>query len=338
MLCDTIKKTSLESRMKQKKLAELAGVSVATVSKAFSGSREISEETRERIFEVAKREGCFDTYYKSVRERPLVALIFPEPHSEYYAHQIDLFEESLARHGADTIIGFARFDTENEARLFRELAYKMKVDAIIVSGAGEMITNTDAVPLVVIGTSRSGGENADFVVVEYQKGMRDLAEALKDYGYKKVGFVGESLTKSKELSLRRALRAVGLPVHDKFMVSSEYRFAEAGKDCMKKLLAARELPDVIVGAYDAIAIGAMLAARSAGIRVPQDLAFVGINDTSAAEYLQIPLSSLHICYENAVDEIVELVFRRMDNRNYRARSKITVPTSLVIRASLPRRK
>ena len=77
------------------KLAELAGVSVATVSKAFSGSREISGERREQIFKLAKENDCFDKYYKSQRERPIIALLCPEPESEHYGRQLGILEKKL---------------------------------------------------------------------------------------------------------------------------------------------------------------------------------------------------------------------------------------------------
>ena len=66
------------------KIARIVGTSVATVSKAFSGSHEISEETRDKIFNVAKELGCFDKYYKAPRNNPLIALMIPEIDSECY--------------------------------------------------------------------------------------------------------------------------------------------------------------------------------------------------------------------------------------------------------------
>ena len=93
-------------------LAKLAKTSVGTVSKAFSGSREISEETRNRIYEIARESGCFDKYYKAPRSRPLIALMPPEPESELYGRDIGMIEKALTQSGADTIIAFTRFDAE----------------------------------------------------------------------------------------------------------------------------------------------------------------------------------------------------------------------------------
>ena len=66
------------------KLAGIAGVSVSTASKAFSGSNEISEATREMIFELARKYGCFDKYYKNKYESTVFAVIAPEINSEHY--------------------------------------------------------------------------------------------------------------------------------------------------------------------------------------------------------------------------------------------------------------
>ena len=59
-------------------IAKKAGVSVSTVSKAFSGSREIGEATRQRIFDIARAEGCFDKYNKNPFSKPVIAVICPE--------------------------------------------------------------------------------------------------------------------------------------------------------------------------------------------------------------------------------------------------------------------
>ena len=134
------------------KLAERAGVSVSTVSKAFSGADEISEAMRERIFAIAKEEGCFDKYYKAPRTHPMIALLAPEPESIQYSRELGLLERAFSARGVNTVIAFTHFDPEKEAQLFRELVYGMKVDGVVLLGAGKAIKNPDAHPFVVIGS------------------------------------------------------------------------------------------------------------------------------------------------------------------------------------------
>ena len=320
--------------MTLKKLAELSGTSIGTVSKAFSGSREISDATRERIFNIAKKTGCFDKFYKAPRSKPLIALLFPEPESEYYGREIGILERELNERGADIIISFTRFDEEKEARMFRELAYGMKVDGIILSGTGKLIKNSDELPLIIIAHSEQTAQNADIVRIEMGKGMSDAIKTVKEYGHRKVGFIGERFAYVKELKFREAMRAIGLPIYEKFTYISKERFAKAGEDGMKAFIAGGELPSVIITAYDQIAYGAMRYAKSVGYSIPNDISFVGMDDISSISYLDIPLSSIHINLEDVCSQVSELIFKRIENKHYRSRTEITVPTTVKIRESL----
>ena len=318
------------------KLAQMANTSISTVSKAFAGSREISEETKERIFKIAKELDCFDKYYKAPRSRPLIALLPPEPESEYYGREIGLIERALSQRGADTIIAFTRFDREQEARLFRELAYGMKVDGIILWGAGSLIKNPDELPLVVISNNKRLPPNSDAVRVDMEGAMTELAHVIKDYGHTEVGFIGERLTTTKEQRFKNALRCTGLPVQDKYFVTSDKRFEQAGEDCMRQLIERGMIPSVIVAAYDQIAYGAMKYATEQNYKIPDGISFVGMDDISSAPYLDTSLSSIHTDFEAVCPQIVDLIFRRIENRHYRTRTAIRVPVNVNIRESLKR--
>jgi len=320
--------------MTVKKLAELSGTSIGTVSKAFSGSREISEKTREKIFALAKEHGCFDKFYKDPRTRPLIALLYPEPESEYYSREIGILERALNDRGADVIISFTRFDPEQEARLFRELAYGMKVDGIILSGSGELIRNSDELPFIIISHDGKATQNADVVRIETDEGIRALVETVKKYGHRKVGYIGEKLASVKEIKFRQAMRAAGLPVYEEYIYISGERFAMAGEDGMRAFIELGNLPTVIITAYDQIAYGAMRYARACGYRIPDDISFVGMDDVSTTPYLYTPLSSVHINLEDVCSQVTELVFKRIENRHYRSRAEITVPMTVKIRESL----
>ena len=316
------------------KLAELASVSVGTVSKAFKGSGEISKKTRNKIFEIAKKHGCFDKYYKAPRKRPIIALLAPEPEGEYYGNEIGILERALYERGADTVIAFTRFDSQLEARLFHVFAYEMKVDGFIIFGNGELIKNPDKIPIVAFAAPDNAPDNSDAVTFDTENAITELMQLIKDYGHTNVGFIGEELTHQKKTLLRRAMRSVGLPVHDKYMVTSAKRFAEAGIDGMEQLIDVGDLPSVIFAAYDEIAYGAMQYAEKRGYKIPDDISFVGMDDLLATPYLGTPLTSLHTELEKISSLIAELIFKKIENKHYVENSEIIVPVTTTIRESL----
>lgn len=325
--------------MTLQKIAELAGISVSSVSKAFSESKEISEETKARVFRIAKELGCFDKYYKAPRKQPLIAIMIPEIESECYGIYASIFERELNRRGADTVVACTRFNREREARLFRELAYRMKVDGILLFGSGTNIQNPDEIPLVILsGKVPPSDANADVIVSDLYPQIRSIISTVKAYGHTEVAFFGEPLTVGKLNSFKRAMRNVGLPLRERYMITSDKRFADAGADCMRRLIEEGELPTVIVAAYDQIAYGAMKYAREHGYRIPMDISFIGIDDITSDPYFDVPLSSVHIGYEEICGTVCDLLFARMENKHYRLKETVTLPACVNIRESLSRLK
>ena len=123
--------------------------------------------------------------------------------------------------------------------------------------------------------------------------MEELVLFLKKENYRKVGFLGESLTQSRLEAFKSAMRKAGLPILNEYIyIAKAARFAEAGIEGMKALIDSRNIPEVIITAYDNIAFGAMKYAKENGLKVPDDISFIGINDITPSEYMDVPLSSI----------------------------------------------
>jgi DNA-binding LacI/PurR family transcriptional regulator len=101
-----------------------------------------------------------------------------------------------------------------------------------------------------------------------------------------------------------------------------------------ELIKRNAVPSVIVAGYDQIAYGAMREARAAGYGIPEAISFVGMDDIPTSRYGEIQLSSLYIDFESACPKIVELIYKRIENRYYRAREQINIPVKLNVRGSL----
>jgi DNA-binding LacI/PurR family transcriptional regulator len=315
-------------------LAKLSCTSVSTVSKAFSGSAEISEATKERIFSVAKEHGCFDKYYKGPRERKIIAILCPETESEYYGIQIGLLEREFSARGADSVIFLTRFDPEREARAFNEMVYRLRVDGVVLIGTGSLVRNPDGIPLVNIGQRPRPESRADTISINMKSAMDELIKTVKDFGYRRIAFIGEPLTASHLRTFKSSMRRFGLPVNENYIVTAEARFAEAGRLGMETLLLQKELPEVVICSYDQIAFGAMSLTRERGYRIPDDICFVGKDDVSATDYLDVPLASIHTHTEDMCKQIADLIFHRIDNRHYRERENMGISSSLNLRSSL----
>ena len=322
--------------MTLKKIAELANTSPSTVSKAFAGSPEISAYTRERIFRIAKELGYFEKYCKLKRSRPLIALLLPEVESEYYARIAGALEHEIETRGGMAVMACTRFQPQRAAALFGEMAYKTRVDGIIVEGSAPHIKNPDHFPLVSFGVSKRHPENADKLCMDVEGGICELVGLIKEYGYKRVGFLGESLTRITLNRLKAALRHHGLPYYQKYTVMSEERFTAAGEQGFLELLRRGGLPEVIIAAYDYIAYGAMKQARLCGYRIPEDLCFAGINDITPSSILDVPLTSLRTNFEEIASTLVDLLFKRIEDPCYSDPIVVRAPVTVCLRESLCR--
>ena len=119
------------------KLAKLANVSVSTASKAFSGSKEVNEETRSQIFSIAKEHGVFKKFYNVKYPRLVIAVVVPEFRSRNYGPLLSEIQSALDERGCSMTVAASEFlDSENN-KLYDYYSKYTDVDGIIVIGKYE---------------------------------------------------------------------------------------------------------------------------------------------------------------------------------------------------------
>ena len=315
------------------KLAKLAGVSVATVSKAFSGSPDVGKKTRERIFEIAKEQGCFDKYNKHRFEKKIIAVLCPEINSDYYSSLVNCLMKHIEEAGARMTLGVTGFDAEREMELYTYYSSYAQVDGIILIGMSKKTLKEVLVPTVVLGRKNAGKE-IDTVYFSTENSMRDALSALKNLKHTEIGFAGEKLTKSKQETFEAIARELAISMSDTRIKVSKKRFEEAGEDCVLAWLEEGTLPSAIVAAYDYIAIGVIRELSKHGYRVPEDVSVIGMDDITLAEFLETSLSSIHFPKEEICREAVSLIVKKIENQYYRARHTTVIPAEFIPRESI----
>ena len=152
------------------KLAKLANVSVSTASKAFSGSSEVNDETRDLIFKVAKENGCFKRFYNVKYPKLVIAVIAPEFESRYYTRYLSILQGVLAEKNCEICVSTTDFSAERENELIDYYYCHSNVDGIIVIASISQTRFDDKyeIPVVYMGNvisednTKNHNENMNF--------------------------------------------------------------------------------------------------------------------------------------------------------------------------------
>lgn len=316
-----------------KKLSELAHVSVSTVSKAFSGSNDISEETREHVFAIAKEHGCFEKYFKSKYKRKVIAVICPEFYSKFYASFCEHLQNRLLDFNSVAIMSSTNFDINIQEQMIEFYTAYAKVDGLIIVSPKIDKNTYEKQPDLLI----SAG-NRDFISITCNDdGIIDSVKSLKYLGHTRIGYIGENLTEGKRNKIVSELKRQNLEVYDEYFFKSEFRFKDAGADGIEYFSKLEKMPSAIICAYDQIALGAIDKLNSIGLSVPDDVSVIGMNNIDDCESANVKLSSISSLSEEMADKTLEILFERIEGKAL-GEPDIILPTKLCLRESVGKAK
>lgn len=282
-----------------KKIAEAAGVSQSTVSKALSDSTEIPPETAEHIRRIAEQLGYFEEKLDQRRRRaggylfPHVAILVPEIVSWYYAHTVELLQQEIERIGGMAQVYLCGFDDIRARILLDQLERQQLADCVICMD-DVYAPDSYSLPLLFYGSSSRRNEDFAYPCVRYTywESLQDVLAHLRSLGHTRIGFIGENNTRNKEKMFRELMREDGLSCDDALIYTSPYRFERIGHDGVRAFHIRGNMPTALITAYDEIAFGAIQELRNLGYRVPEDVSVVGCNDVPYAVYHDPPLTTV----------------------------------------------
>lgn len=289
------------------KLAKLANVSVSVVSKAFSGKEGVSDAMREHVFAVAREHGCFQQFYHAPYDKPVVAVIIPEAISGFYIRYIEVLKRRMEENGFTMLLSISNFDQQLASELARYYAEHSKVDGLLLIGIAEELPNNTATAIVSVGGN--GGVGA-VIHHDLKSGFRACLAYLRQMGHTRVGYVGEPLTEGKCHLLCEVMEEVGLEVRPEWMITSLSRFAEAGRDGVRRILSCRERPTVLIGAYSYITQGILSELAACGISVPCGMSVVSMDSEPAPLDPTLDVT----CLLSGIEDTCELALRLLRER------------------------
>jgi DNA-binding LacI/PurR family transcriptional regulator len=287
-------------------VARAAGVSVATVSRALRGLDRVSPETRARVRRVAAEleyvASPTAASLASGRTR-VVGVVAPFLTRWFFATLISGIEKSLREHGHHVLL----FDLEDESfdrrmRLTQSLLWK-RVDGLIVlnipldDDERALIERLD-LPVVTVG-NRVGAWTC--VRIDDREAMTLATRHMLALGHTRIGYVGTVPESSAHLqtpqdrrdAFHDALAERGLSCPPAWVVESDWTADGAAAGALA-MLTAPPRPTAVVAASDEMAFGVIAAARRLGLRVPEDLSVVGIDDHALSGVLDLTTVRQHV--------------------------------------------
>ena len=221
----------------------------------------------------------------------MIAIIAPEFKSAYYTRYLSCLQDALGEENCELCVSTTEFSPEKEESLVEYYYKHSNVDGILLLDSHITIEDRYEIPIVSLNSKRNTHCPHEIINNMYPA-MQECAAYLKSKGVTDVGFVGEALTMGKCRSFARALNAVGIELPEENISTTSKRFEEGGYDAMEKLFAENRVPRAILCAYDYMAIGAIRCIQDRGLRVPEDVAVLGMDNLRQDEFLNPPLASI----------------------------------------------
>ncbi|MET0861373.1 MAG: LacI family DNA-binding transcriptional regulator [Microbacterium sp.] len=274
-------------------VARLAGVSKSTASRALSGSGYVSEKTRAKVQKVAASLG----YVPSTNAASLVTgrtrnvgVVIPYLHRWFFAEVLEGVQSALLERGLDLTLYDASPGTEARRRIFEDFLARKRFDGLIAVGLEpedhelEQLLRIGRPVVSVVGS----GSATTVIGIDDDDAARRATQHLIALGHRQIAFVGggssrwASVDRRRLTGYRSAMAEAGLTELASH-IPSEVTLPGGYAAAVDLLGASPTRPTAIVAVCDEVAIGAIIAARRLGIRVPSDLSVVGIDDHEYAE-------------------------------------------------------
>ena len=321
-------------------VARVAGVSLATVSRALRGLPGVGAATRERVLAVAEELAYVVSPAASSlssKETGRVAVVMPRVDVWFYATTLSVLERELRAGGVDVLVYQVDGPSER-GRFVEQLPSRRKVDAVVLAALPLSSDQQSRLGLLGVPTVIAGGRVLDLPHVETD----DLAMAhaavghLADLGHRRIAMVRTSDTDDtswdadvlRVRGYRDELASRGLPVEDGLLVTEDYS-PHAGALALRRLLALPDPPTAVFAYSDELAVSVALEAQRQGLAVPGDLSVMGVDGHPLNDVFG--LSTVDQDVATQAREAAAMTLRLM--RGEPGPTAVVVPHRLVPRAS-----
>ncbi len=332
------------SRPTIRDVATLAGVSYQTVSRVINGEARVAPQTREKVEAAIATLGFRPSEVArnmALGRTRLLACLSPNLTDYTFACLIESAELEARRHGYMLVSSSAP-----DAATFAELVEQMVVSR---DAAGLLVINPyiderhrllpRGTPIVFMG-ARPRSDAADSVALDDEGAGRTATQHLLSLGHRRLAMVSgplvEDCSQDRTSGYQSALHAAGVSFDRTLVIEGDWS-ATSGYDAFMQLTVTGRQPSAVFAQNDRMAVGIIRAARDRGLRVPEDLSVIGIDDMPLASYFDPPLTTLRQDLAAIGREAAGLLLHAVEHpdscNSASGRQRLRLSAELVVRRS-----
>jgi len=318
-------------------VAELASVSVATVSRVLNGEPNVDPELRDRVQAAVTQLGYRpNRLARNLRRQQMeaIGIVVPDIENPHFAEMVRIIENTVLPLGYRVLVCNTDEDADRQAASLRMLADE-RVSGIVLSASDPAgsIDQLRVLGIPVVAIDRALKDTSiDTVVVDNVPAVNDATQRLINAGHRRIAFVGgrtevETGSERQEGYLT-AMEAAGLPP---VLADGGFR-RDAAQAAVTALLRSEDPVSALVVANNLMTLGALAAIRECGLRVPDDIAVISVDNPPWAELLAPPLTVLAQPIRAMATRAVDLLTRRIRGERFPV-ARDVYPLDLIVRRS-----
>lgn len=295
-----------------KDIANVAGVSYSTVSKALNNSPLVKDETKEKILRIAEEMGYEPNYaaQRLVRKQTkVIGLIWPTIERVVLSTLVSEIGKQINETPYSMILSID--PVQQAVDTFR----RYQVDGIILFEDTLEETfriNRGSIPILSYGAMIKKKTTYPLIDANHVEAMHLAIQHLFELGHRKIAYIGhlsskDSMQKAKFTGYKRALSKYGLVLQDKFVIDTEGLDWYDGYLATNKLLASDNYPTAIVGGSYDISGGIIRAAKEKNLDIPKDISIISYDNIPQMANIEVPLT----CVGAPVEELAEVIVQSM---------------------------
>lgn len=289
-------------------VARLSGISVSTVSRVINDSPHVSPEKRQKVLDAMEQLGY--TPMQAARQMRgsgsrNIAVVIPSVTNTFFAYLVNAIENTCRQHNYKTLImqTYGEKELEESALNLLKLHHVDGVILCALENSGSVIRDYAKYGSIVICNEYNDDDSISTVQGMQYEGFYKATEYLIDRGYQKIGYcagsrkvvlqdMGADINSDRYRGYAEAMSARNMVANPAFVYTRMKTF-EDGQRFIRDYAHEENRPDALIAGSDQVAAGMVFEATKLGIRIPEDLAIMGVDDQPIATQIEIPLTTVH---------------------------------------------